>query len=113
MGVTPKLAQLQAVTDDLRIAANKADDVAAEITGNLTTLLAGLAPLESGFRGGAGTTFQGVQESIRLNLVKITDALLEVAEGVRTSGAEFDVQDSEAQNLVAKTVEDTSIVDRL
>lgn len=113
MGVTPKLAQLQAVTNDLRVAAGKADDVAAEITGNLKTLLAGLAPLESGFKGGAGSTFQQVQLSIEQNLVKITDALLEVAEGVRTSGADFDVQDSEAQSLVSKTMDDTSIVDRL
>lgn len=104
---------LQAVTEDLRTAAGKADDVAGQITGNLKTLLAGLAPLEKDFRGGAGTTFQGVQTQIEANLVKITDALLEVAEGVRSSGSHFDVQDTEAQNLVNKTVADTSILDAL
>ncbi|MEV0650255.1 WXG100 family type VII secretion target [Phytomonospora sp. NPDC050363] len=111
--MTPKLAQLQAVTDDLRIAASKADSVAVEITGNLNTLLQGLAPLESGFQGGAGTSFQQVQQSIRLNLIKITDALKEVAEGVRTAGGDFDVQDSEATSLVNKTMENTDVIDRL
>lgn len=110
--MTPKLA-LQAVTNDLRTAAGKAEGVAAEITGNLKTLLTGLAPLESGFKGAAGSTYQQVQLSIEQNLVKIVDALNEVAEGVRTAGADFDVQDSDAQTLVAKTFDDTSIIDRL
>lgn len=108
-GVTPKMT-LQAVTDDLRTAAGKADDVAAEITGNLKSLLAGIAPLEKDFRGGAGRSFQEVQTQVTNNLNKITDALLEVAEGVRSSGAHFDVQDQEAQELVAKTTADDSII---
>lgn len=89
-----------AVTGDLLKAADRADTAGGELTTMLTTLLSDLAPLESRFRGGAGMSFQQVQARIQQDLVQITDALNEVASGVRSSGKDFEVADQVAQDEV-------------
>ena len=70
--------------------------------------------MKQGFVGMAGATFQKVKADVHTDLVAITDALNEVAEGIRSAGRDFDVSDTEAQTEVTKAAQDAgSIVGRL
>ena len=91
-----------AVTAELLKAADRADQAGGELTTMLSQLLTELAPLESRFQGSAGMSFQQVQSRIQQDLVQITDALNEVASGVRSSGKDFDVADQTAQEEVQR-----------
>jgi WXG100 family type VII secretion target len=103
-----------AVTPELLAASKKADDAGGQIAQMLSALLQNLEPMTAGFVGAAGGTFQKVKADINNDLVIITDALNEVAEGIRSAGRDFDVSDSEAQAEVTKAAEDAgSIVSRL
>jgi WXG100 family type VII secretion target len=105
---------LNAQTPELMAAANKADAAGGQIAQMLSALMDNLAPMQQGFVGGGGMTFQKVQADINSDLVTITDALNDVAEGIRTSGRDFDAADSEAQQEVAKAAQDAgNIVSRL
>ncbi|MBN1173188.1 MAG: WXG100 family type VII secretion target [Micromonosporaceae bacterium] len=105
---------LNAVTSELLIAANKADEAGGQLSQMMSALMDNLAPLQSQFVGGAGASFQTIKENIRTDLIAITDALNDVAEGVRTAGKDFDAADSEAQSEVTKAAEDAgSIINKL
>jgi uncharacterized protein YukE len=113
MGVN-SLAPLNAVTPELQLAANKAEEGGGQIAQMLSALLIGLEPMSAGFIGQAGGTFQKVKADINNDLVIIVDALNEVAEGIRTAGRDFDVSDTEAQSEVNQAAADAgSIVSRL
>lgn len=108
-----KLA-FNAVTPELQKAATKADDAGAQLAQMLNVLLDRLAPMESRFVGAAGMSFQQVKANVNADLVTITDALNEVAEGIRTSGRDFDVADDTARQEVNKAAADAgNIVNRL
>jgi len=112
MGVT--IVALNAVTPELQLAANKADEGGGQIAQMLHALLIGLEPMSGGFIGQAGFTFQKVKADINNDLVVIVDALNEVAEGVRTAGRDFDVSDTEAHEEVTRAAADAgTIVSRL
>ena len=112
MGVT--IVALNAVTPELQLAANKADEGGGQIAQMLHALLIGLEPMSGGFIGQAGGTFQKVKLDINNDLVVIVDALNEVAEGVRTAGRDFDVSDAEAHEEVTRAAADAgTIVSRL
>jgi WXG100 family type VII secretion target len=103
-----------AVTPELQKAATKADDAGGQLAKMISGLLDNLAPMESGFVGAAGMSFQQVKASVNADLVTITDALNEVAEGIRTAGRDFDVSDDEARQEVTKAAADAgNIVNRL
>jgi ESAT-6 family protein len=103
-----------AVTPELLASSRKADDAGGQIVQMISALLQNLEPMTQGFIGTAGDTFQKVKADIHKDLVDITDALNEVAEGVRSAGRDFDVSDSEAQAEVTKAAQDAgSIVSRL
>lgn len=91
-----------AVTPQLLAGAKKADDAGAQLTHMLNTLLNNLEPMHRGLVGAAGLSFQKVKADIHVDLVNITDALNEVAEGIRTAGRDFDVADEEARQEVAR-----------
>jgi ESAT-6 family protein len=95
-------------------AAKKAEDGGGQIATMLNTLLLRLEPMQAGFVGQAGGTFQKVKADINADLVIIIDALNEVASGIRSAGQDFDVADSDAQAEVSKAAQDAgSIVGRL
>lgn len=103
-----------AVTPELQAAASKADAAGGQIAQMLSALMENLAPMQTQFVGAGGLSFQKVKSDINQDLVTITDSLNEVAEGIRTSGRDFDVADSEAQQEVTKAAQDAgSIVSRL
>jgi WXG100 family type VII secretion target len=103
-----------AVTPELQKAAAKADDAGGQLAQMLSGLLDNLAPMETGFVGAAGITFQQVKANVNADLVTITDALNEVAEGIRTAGRDFDVADDTAHQEVTKAAADAGeIVSRL
>jgi WXG100 family type VII secretion target len=103
-----------AVTPELQKAATKADDAGGQLAQMLNALLDNLAPMETGFVGAAGMTFQQVKANVNADLVTITDALNEVAEGIRTAGRDFDVSDDVAHQEVTKAAADAGeIVSRL
>jgi uncharacterized protein YukE len=80
----------------------------------LNTLLDNLAPMETGLVGAAGMSFQQVKTNVNADLITITDALNEVAEGIRTAGRDFDVADETAHQEVTKAAADAgNIVGRL
>jgi WXG100 family type VII secretion target len=112
MGVTD--VAFNAVTPQLLAASKKADDAGGQIAQMMHALLENLRPMQQGFVGAAGLTFQKVQADVNNDLIIITDALHEVAEGVRTAGRDFDVADTEAQADVTKAAQDAgSIVTHL
>jgi uncharacterized protein YukE len=95
-------------------AAKKADDAGGQLSQMMSALIMNLEPMRQGFVGMAGGSFQTVKDNIHADLIEITKALDEVAEGIRSAGRDFDVSDSEAQNEVAKAAQDAgSIVGRL
>jgi WXG100 family type VII secretion target len=105
---------LNAVTPELQAAAKKADDAGGQISQMLSALLINLEPMAQGLIGQTGGTFQKVKADIHNDLVIITDNLNEVAEGIRSSGRDFDVADSESQAEVSKAAQDAgNIVGRL
>lgn len=105
---------LNAITPELQAAATKADDAGGQISQMLSALLINLEPMATGLIGQTGTTFQKVKTDINNDLVIITDSLNEVAEGIRSSGRDFDVADTEAQSEVSKAADDAgNIVSRL
>jgi WXG100 family type VII secretion target len=103
-----------AVTPELQAAAKKAEEAGGQISQMMYVLLDELEPMQTGLVGAAGTQFGKVKADINLDLINITDALNEVAEGVRTAGRDFDVADDEAHQEVTKAAADAgSIVSRL
>jgi uncharacterized protein YukE len=95
-------------------AANKADDAGGQLARMMHVLLDNLEPMQQGLVGAAGHTFTRVKADINTDLIAITDALNEVAEGVRTAGRDFDVADDEANQEVTKAAADAgAIVGRL
>jgi len=103
-----------AVTPELQKAATRADDAGGQLAKMLNALLDNLAPMETGLIGAAGMSFQQTKASVNADLVTITDALNEVAEGIRTAGRDFDVSDDTARQEVNKAAADAgNIVSRL
>ena len=103
-----------AVTPELMNAAGKAEDAAGQISKMMFVLLDNLEPMKQDFVGAAGDTFDSVKAAVNGDLVQITDALNDVAEGIRSAGRDFDAADAQAQQEVAQAAADAGdIVNRL
>ncbi|GEM_PF-5365804 len=103
-----------ATTPELMAAANKADEAGGQIARMVNALLDGLAPMQVGLVGAAGYSFQQAQSDVHRDLVTITNALHEVAEGVRSAGRDFAAADADAQHEVTRAAADAgTIVARL
>ena len=108
------LANLNAVTPELLAGAGKAEAAAGQIAQMISALMQNLAPMQQGFVGQGGLSFQKVQSDVNADLVTITDALNEVASGIRSSGRDYDVSDEEARQEVTKAAADAGdIISRL
>ena len=88
----------------MQAAARKADAAGSEISGGLGRLLNELESLPGGFQGQAALAFQNAKEQMRQDLVKITDALNDLARGIETAGQNFNASDEEAAREVNNAI---------
>ncbi|WP_213454931.1 WXG100 family type VII secretion target [Rhizomonospora bruguierae] len=108
------MADVNAVTPELLAAAGKAENGGQSIAQMLSALIQNLEPMQQGFVGQGGLRFQQVKESVNADLIAITDALNEVAQGIRTAGQDYSVADQESEQEVTKAAEDAgNIINRL
>ncbi|MGA8112386.1 MAG: WXG100 family type VII secretion target [Actinocatenispora sp.] len=93
-------------TPEMQAAATKADDSGGQISGSMARLMRELEALPGGFQGEAAQMFQQAKNEMHRNLVEITDALNDMAEGIRTAGRDFDASDQESAQEVNRAVAD-------
>jgi WXG100 family type VII secretion target len=86
-------------------AATKADNASQTLNTMIKNLLSGLEPLQKGFVGAAGASFQSVQIRINDDLNNMTQALRDVSEGIRSAGSDFSATDDQAQQDVTNAAQ--------
>jgi WXG100 family type VII secretion target len=96
--------QVNAVTAELLAAAKDADQTAENITASLARLMGQLDELPAGFRGSAASMFESARVTMQQKLNHITDALHSVANGIQSSGNQFEYADAEAEREVSAIV---------
>lgn len=70
------------------------------IQGMLKALMNELTPLQTAFVGAAGTSFAQVSQRWNEDVMKMSRALRETAEAIRTSGQQYDASDASSQNRI-------------
>lgn len=91
-------------TPEMQAVAKNARESGSDISGGLARLMQELEALPGGFKGAAAVEFSKVQETMRQSLVKLVDALNDVAEGIDTAGRDFDASDQASADEVSKAV---------
>lgn len=89
-------------TDEMAVFQKKADDVAQQLTGMLTTMLNGLSPLESNWQGGGGTSFVTTKATVQNEITRLNGALTGMSADVGTAGVTYASSDQDARAVMDK-----------
>lgn len=82
-------------TDTMATTATAVDGVADSLTTELTNLVNRLSAVD--WQGLGGTSFTTTREAVEAEMARLNVALRSIAEGVRTSGANYAVSDETMQ----------------
>jgi WXG100 family type VII secretion target len=83
--------------------AAKFESVNGSLTSMLNNLMSELSMLSGAWKGMAAGEFQRVRAQYAKDLADLNRALLETAEGVRSSGVSYDASDSAAASRVSRS----------
>jgi WXG100 family type VII secretion target len=101
--VTSGVAQTQAQSAVMASTAAKFENVNSSLQSMLNTLMSELSVLQSTWKGRGAMAFEQVTAQYEQDLSKLNRALLDTAQAIRSSGAGYDVSDSEAASRVTKS----------
>jgi WXG100 family type VII secretion target len=101
--VTYRVATTEAQAAVMEQVAGKFESTNSAIQGMLSSLMAQLDPLQSRWAGAGGMSFTQVKVAWNDDMKKISRALTETADAVRTSGQNYTSTDDSAQQRVAAT----------
>lgn len=101
--------QVTAATPALEAAAKQAQNTGDEIAGQFSRLMGALEPLESQFKGLAGTAFQEAKQNAHTDLMKIVNALNTLAASVNKTGVTFATTDQQSEAEIRKVVSQSGV----
>jgi WXG100 family type VII secretion target len=95
--VTYRVTTTEAQAAVMAKAAGQFEQVNSSIQSMMSGLMNQLAPLQSRWVGAGGTSFTNVKVQFDDDMKKISQALSETAEAIRTSGQQYTVSDDTTQ----------------
>lgn len=101
--MTYRVSTTQAQAAVMEQVAGKFERTNSAIQGMLSSLMSQLEPLQSRWAGAGGLSFTQVKLAWQDDMKKISQALTETADAVRTSGLNYTSTDDTAQQRVAAT----------
>ena len=101
--MTSGVSQTKAESPVMAKTAADFDTVNGSLTSMLNNLMSELSVLSSAWKGMAAGEFEKVKTQYSKDLSDLNRALLETAEGIRTSGVSYDASDSAAASRVSKS----------
>ena len=88
-------------TDQMVQAATKVDDVNNEVRALLSSLQSQVEAVQSSWKGQAATTFQSLMMRFNEDTTKLSQALTDISEQIRSSGQGYAAQDQAAHDAVS------------
>lgn len=89
-------------TAQMAQAATKVDDVNNEVRGKLSNLASAVEAVQAHWQGSAAATFQSLMARWHEDAQKLSQALNEISEQIRSAGTAYSAQDEAAQQGVAQ-----------
>lgn len=87
-------------TQQMTQAASKVDDVNGQVRSMLSSLNSQVESIIPAWQGNAATAFQGLMQRYHADATKLSQALTDIAEQIRTSGQTYSAQDESASDAV-------------
>lgn len=87
-------------TAQMQQAAGKVDDVNSEVRARLSTLRSQVEAVQAYWLGQAASTFQALMMRYNEDAQRLSQALTDIAEQIRTSGQTYAAQDQAANDAV-------------
>jgi WXG100 family type VII secretion target len=87
-------------TAQMQQAASKVDDVNNEVRSQLASLQSQVESVQAHWTGSAASTFQALMVRYHEDAQKLSQALTDISEQIRTSGQTYASQDQAAQDAV-------------
>jgi WXG100 family type VII secretion target len=85
---------------ELDAAARRFEEVNGELQGMLSTLMRELEAMRQEWQGAGGRSFEAVKAAWASDLGTLNTNLLETAEGIRSSGRNYDISDTGAADAM-------------
>ncbi len=101
--MTYRVSTTEAEAAVLEQVAGKFERTNSAIQGMLSSLMSNLEPLQTRWAGSGGMSFTQVKIAWHDDLKKISQALTETADAIRSSGRNYTTTDNSAQQRVAAT----------
>ena len=89
-------------TAQMAQAATKVDDVNSEVRAKLANLQSAVEAVQAHWQGSAASTFQALMVRYHEDATKLSQALTDISEQIRTSGTQYQSQDESGQQAVSQ-----------
>lgn len=87
-------------TQQMTQAASKVDDVNNQVRSMLSSLSSQVESIIPAWKGSAASAFQGLMQRYQADATKLSQALTDISEQIRTSGQTYATQDQSATDAV-------------